>query len=115
MAEIVTPVEAVTAEVVMLKAAWFAPEGTVTLAGTAAALELELASVTTVPPGGAGTLRVTAFPVVTAPPMTTAGVRAIPDVANAQYKGAPAPPYSYAPMSMEPDEFRVCPQLGSRY
>jgi len=48
-ADIVTPVDAVTEDVVMLKAAVMAPDGTVIAAGTAAALGLELVSATTVP------------------------------------------------------------------
>jgi hypothetical protein len=90
----VTPVEAVTADVVILKAAVSAPEGTVTVAGTAAAVGLELVSVTTVPEDGAGTLRVTVFDVVTVPPVTVPGLRLIADAATAQYKAAPAPPNS---------------------
>jgi hypothetical protein len=87
-------VDAATADVAMLKAAVMAPDGTVIVAGTAAALGFELVSATTVPDDGAGTLRVTVFVVVTVPPVTLVGLRLIPDAAIAQYKGAPAPPYS---------------------
>ena len=93
-AEIVTPVEAVTGDVLMVKTPVLAPEGTVMLAGTAAALGLELASVTTVPDDGAGTLRVTMFDVVAAPPVTVFALRLRPAAAMAQYNGAPAPPNS---------------------
>ena len=80
----VTPVDALTAEVVILNAPWIAPEGTVMLAGTVAALGFELASVTTVPAGGAGTLNVTTFALLAAPPVSVLGLRVIPDGANAQ-------------------------------
>lgn len=88
------PLEAVTGDVVTLKVAVSAPEGTVTLAGTVAALGLELVSVTTVPEEGAGTLKVTVFAVVAAPPVTVLGLRLIAAIAIAQYSGAPAPPNS---------------------
>src|SRR5438309_843211 len=47
---------------------------TVTLAGTVAAAVLLLVSVTTIPPAGAGPLRVT-VPVEVLPPVTLAGLR----------------------------------------
>src|SRR5690348_9306026 len=111
----VTPVGAVTAVVEMLKVPVTAPEGTVMLAGTAAAAGFELVSVTTAPDAGAGTLRVTVLEVVTWPPLTVLGLRLIPGAAIAQYSGAPAPPNSYAPMSMAPERVLTWPQLGSRY
>ena len=111
----VTGVDAVTGDVVMLKAAVIAPEGTVTVAGTPAAVELELVSVTTAPEDGAGRFSVTVFVVVAVPPVTVPGLRVIADIAIAQYNGAPAPPNSYAPMSMALTIVRPWPQLGSRY
>jgi hypothetical protein len=93
-AEIVTAVEALTAEVVIVNAPDVAPDGTVMLAGTEAALGLELVSVTTIPDEAAGTLRVTRLEVVTAPPVTELELRVMPDKASAQYNGEPAPPNS---------------------
>src|SRR5262249_5496089 len=58
-AEIVTAVEAVTPFVVTVNVVLVAPAGTVTLAGTVATAVLLLERVTTVPPAGAGALRVT--------------------------------------------------------
>ena len=57
-----------------MKVALVAPAATVTLAGTVAAAVLLLASVTTIPPAGAGALRVT-VPVEDVPPVTLAGLR----------------------------------------
>ena len=71
VAEMVADVEAVTDVVVTVKVALVAPAGTVTLAGTEAALELS-ESVTTVPPAGAAALRAT-VPVEELPPTMLAG------------------------------------------
>ena len=60
------------------KVALIAPAGTVTVAGIAAREEL-LASVTTDPPAGAGSLKVT-VPVVTLPPTTLEGVKKSPAI-----------------------------------
>jgi hypothetical protein len=57
---------------VIVKVAELAPAGTVTDAGTVAAVVLLLASVTTVPPLGAGPSRVT-VPVAVSPPVTLLG------------------------------------------
>lgn len=70
-AEIVAEVEAVTEVVVTVKLALVAPAGTVTLAGTVAAVELS-ESDTTAPPEGAAALKVT-VPVEELPPWTVAG------------------------------------------
>jgi len=72
VAEMVADVAAVTDVVVIAKVAPVAPAGTVTLAGTVADGELS-ESVTTIPPEGAGALRVT-VPVVELPPTTAAGL-----------------------------------------
>ena len=58
-----------------------APVGTVTLAGTVAAVVLLLASVTTAPPLGAAPLSVT-VPVEVVPPTTLAGFREIEESAG---------------------------------
>lgn len=70
-AEIVAVVDTVTVLVVTVKLVLVAPAGTVTLAGTAAAVELS-DNVTTVPPEGAAALRVT-VPVEEFPPTTLVG------------------------------------------
>jgi hypothetical protein len=67
-AVIVTDVDALTALVVTVKFALLLPAGTVTLAGTAAALELS-DRVTTAPPSTAGALKLT-VPVTDVPPET---------------------------------------------
>jgi len=70
--EIVAVVDALMAVVVMVKLALLEPAGTVTLAGTAVALESS-ESDTTVPPDGAGALRVT-VPVEERLPTTLSGL-----------------------------------------
>src|SRR5437879_12164695 len=70
----VTAVDATTALVVARKLALLAPAGTVTLAGTAATLGLLLESETTVPPVGAGPLRVTVPVEDCVPPITLVGL-----------------------------------------
>ena len=70
-AEIVTEVEARTAEVLTVNVALVAPAGTVTLEGTLAA-PLLLESATCAPPVGAGPLNVT-VPVEEFPPATLVG------------------------------------------
>ena len=69
---IVTEVEVVTVVVVTVKVRLLAPAGTVTLAGTVAALESS-ESETTAPPLGAGALKVT-VPVEELPPTTLVGL-----------------------------------------
>jgi hypothetical protein len=71
-AVIVTAVEVVTLLVVTVKVLLVAPAGTVTLAGTDAALELS-ESETTAPPLGAAALNVT-VPVEELPPLTLVGL-----------------------------------------
>ena len=56
---IYTPVLALTAVVVIVKAADVAPAGTVTVVGGEARAALLLVSITTAPPAGAGPLSVT--------------------------------------------------------
>jgi len=72
-AEIVSGVELAEAMVVIWKAALVAPAATVTLGGTVAAEVLLLDRETTVPPLGAGPLRVT-LPVEEFPPLTLVGL-----------------------------------------
>jgi hypothetical protein len=74
-AEMVAVVEPVTAVVVMVKFALLEPVGTVTLAGTVAALESS-ESDTTVPPLGAGAVSVT-VPVEARPATTLVGLTEI--------------------------------------
>ena len=73
-AEMVAEVEAVTEVVVTVKLALLAPAGTVTLAGTVAAVELS-ESDTTAPPVGAALVRVN-VPCDVAPPVTLVGFSA---------------------------------------
>src|SRR5215471_15145507 len=68
----VTAVATFTALVVIVKVAVVALAGTVTEAGTVAALRLLLASVTTAPPAGAALPSVT-VPVLPLPPVTAVG------------------------------------------
>ena len=75
----VTVVELVEAEVVTWNAAVVEPAATVTLAGTVATEVLLLDKVTTVPPLGAGLLRVIC-PVEEFPPLTLVGLRASENV-----------------------------------
>jgi hypothetical protein len=74
-AEMATGVDVVTALVLSVKVALVAPAGTVTLAGTLAALLLLLRR-TCAPPAGAGPLSVTAPVEDCAPPTTLVGFRA---------------------------------------
>src|SRR5215211_2084202 len=74
---IVRDVDAVTDAVLTVNVALKAPAGTVTLAGTVAALVLLLDSVTTAPPEGAALVRL-AVPSEVLPPTTLAGLSAIP-------------------------------------
>ena len=76
-AVIVTAVEVVTLLVVTVKVLLVAPAGTVTLAGTDAALELS-ESETTAPPLGAAALSVT-VPVEELPPVTLVGLTVTDD------------------------------------
>ena len=74
---IVRDVDAVTDVVLTVNVALKAPAGTVTLAGTVAALVLLLDSVTTAPPAGAAFVRL-AVPCDVLPPTTLCGLSAIP-------------------------------------
>jgi hypothetical protein len=69
----VTDVLFPTANVVTVKLPEVCPPGTLTMPGTLAALGLLVASVTEIPPAGAGELRNT-VPVAFVPPLTLAGV-----------------------------------------
>jgi hypothetical protein len=82
VADNTTLVDAVTALVATVNVALVAPPGTVTLAGTVATAVLLLASVTTIPPLGAGPLRVT-VPWDGFPPVTLVGLRLTPDTVTA--------------------------------
>ena len=73
---IVRDVDAVTDAVLTVNVALKAPAGTVTLAGTVAAVVLPLDSVTTAPPEGAALVRL-AVPSEMSPPATLAGSSAI--------------------------------------
>jgi hypothetical protein len=72
-AEMLTAVEEATPRVETLKVAVLAPAETVTVAGTVAAAVFEEVSATTVPPAGAGPLRVT-VPVEGVPLTTLVGL-----------------------------------------
>ena len=74
-AEILTEVELLTLLVEIVKVALWAPAGTVTLAGTVATPVLLLASVTSVPPGGATSSSAT-VPCEVLPPWTEVGLSA---------------------------------------
>jgi hypothetical protein len=78
----VTAVVEATEFVVAAKVAVVAPAATVTEAGTWAAAVLELVSVTTAPPAGAGPVSVT-MPVEGLPPETEAGFTLTPLKATA--------------------------------
>src|SRR5437763_17164498 len=73
----VTALTAATALVVIGKVTVVALTGTVTVAGTVAALRLLLASVTIAPPAGAAAPRVT-VPVLPVPPVTAVGLTLTP-------------------------------------
>ena len=77
----VTVTRETTDVVVIKKVAEEAPAGTVTEAGTVAALVLELDKVTTAPPGGAGAFSTTELeePAGTTPPVTVVGERTTDD------------------------------------
>ena len=79
----VTAVGTVTVLVVTANVAVVAPAGTVTEAGTVAALVLLLVSATTAPPAGAALPSVT-LPVLPSPPVTAAGVTVTPTSARIQ-------------------------------
>jgi len=90
LAVIVTGVELVTLEVAMLNVAVAVPSGTITVAGTLAALP-PLETVTAAPPLGAAPLRVT-VPWDGLPPVTLDGLSASAD--NATAPGGPGAPGS---------------------
>jgi hypothetical protein len=75
-AVMVTDVLLATANVVIVKLADVCPAGTLTMPGARAMFALLVASVTEIPPAGAGDLRNT-VPVALVPPRTLAGVIAI--------------------------------------
>ena len=75
-AVMVTDVLFATANVVIVKLADVWPPGTLTMPGARATFALLVASVTEIPPAGAGALRNT-VPVALVPPRTLAGVIAI--------------------------------------
>jgi len=90
LAVIVTGVELVTLDVVMPNEAVVAPAGTVTVAGTLAALP-PLETVTAAPPAGAAPLSVT-VPCDGLPPLTLDGLSASDD--NMTAPGGPGAPGS---------------------
>lgn len=75
-AVMVTDVLFPTAKVVTVKLAEVCPPGTVTIPGTVATARLLIASVTEIPPAGAGALKNT-VPVALVPPRTLVGLMAI--------------------------------------
>ena len=75
-AVMVTDVLFPTANVVTVKLADVCPPGTLTMPGTVATDELLVASVTKIPPAGAGALKNT-LPVAFVPPLTVVGVMVI--------------------------------------
>src|SRR5436305_6803925 len=77
----VTAVAVVTGLVVIGNVAVVVPAGTVTETGTEAAVALLVTSDTTAPPTGAAAPRVT-VPVLPAPPVTEAGLRASDDTSG---------------------------------
>ena len=73
-----TAVDVVTLRVVTVKVVLVLPAGTVTLAGTVAAAVLPLVSVTTAPPEGAASFKVT-VPVEDVPGITDFGLNVTDD------------------------------------
>src|SRR5438128_7559265 len=95
----VAEVDAVTALVVTVNVTLVAPTGTVTLAGTVAAV-LSLDSVTCAPPAGAGPSSV-AVPVELPPPVTVVGFTPSEERRTARFTvsmAGRAPPWSEAVM-----------------
>src|SRR2546425_5180756 len=100
----VAEVDAVTALVVTVNVTLVAPTGTVTLAGTVAAV-LSLDSVTCAPPAGAGPSSV-AVPVELLPPATVVGLSASEERPAAGVPATvalPVTPFEWAVMVAEVD------------
>lgn len=108
---IVTEVDAVTLLVVTVKVALVAPEGTVTLPGTVAALELS-ESDTTAPPLGAAALRVT-LPVDELPPVTLVGVTVTDDRAGVGADGFTVIDENSNPVSIWAESWTEVGELGN--